>query len=131
LELGIAGGRSVASRKPTSDISIEGAGQVMVNSPGGKQTVSGDLLVKSGIDAKDLLTALSGLRGELTGLAEADREKVEDAIVNVEREVASVEPSPSRIKRMVGGLVDVSGKVGISTAGGFLARLVAMMAGVP
>lgn len=130
LEVGIVSGRSVASRKPSTGVSIDHAGQVMMNSPGGQQSVSGDLLVASGLDVKDLLSTLSALRGEIAKLPFADREAVEDAVVNVERELAAATPQPSRVRRLVGTVVDVGTRVGIGMAGGFLARLAEIAAGI-
>ncbi|MCR6670727.1 hypothetical protein [Devosia ginsengisoli] len=63
-------------------------------------------------------------------MAETDKQQVEDAIINAEREVAALTTDSSRLKRLMQVVVDVSQKVGISAAGSTLGRLVQLIAGL-
>jgi hypothetical protein len=133
LALGLAARVNVTKRAGGIHVDLGGgAAQVMIDSPGGRQHVGGNLSGKIAADPKELLAALSGLRQELAASRVGDdlRATAEDAILAVEREIGSGEPDPSRLKRYGVALLDVGHKLGISAGGSFLGRIAQWMAGL-
>lgn len=132
LRLGIAGGANV-DRSKSRIISIDnrgGSGQFAVDSPGSQQSVGHDLTAQAS-SAGDLFELVSALRLELAKGDVPAHSDIDDAAVNLQRELQQEAPNPGRLKRLATAVGDFSVKAGAGAAGGFLARIAAIAAGIP
>lgn len=127
LDLGTAGGTNV--RKQKSPVSIDnrgGSGQFVLNSPNTSQSVGRDQIVsRASIDAAAIKELLCQIRAEVGSaqVAVEARDEIEDAVVNLEREVASPTPDKNRTHRLLRALGTRLEQFGISIAASLVAAV--------
>lgn len=117
LALGIIGGKNV--KKPASgDIfNIHGKDINVVNrSEAVSQASSGIASVECGLDLNDVRQLVQELRESASTLEADNRETLEDAVVNVEREIKQPEPDQGRLRRLARQALRVARDLGIGVA---------------
>ena len=94
--------------------------------------VHGGQTVNTGIRLEDLLGEIARIREALhqSDLPPEVREASGDHLVNAERELNSDQPDAGRMKRYLMAVKDLGTKIGISTAGGVLAKYIALLSGL-
>lgn len=122
--LGIVDGVSLRNIKGLQ-VDVSGSNNaVIIGSSNSSQNVA------VGLSAGDLLEILADLRKASRSLAPEIRVELDDAILNAERELSSSDPDKSRLGRMLNAVLRVGRDVGVGAAGGILARLGEIWAGL-
>ena len=119
FEIGIAGGVNVKKQKAVVSIDNRGGtGQFAVYSPHASQAVGYDQMSSGTIDLAALLDLLRQIRDEVAerGVASDTRVKIEDAILNVEREAQLPAPDRNRVFRLLRAVGTRAEQFGISIA---------------
>jgi len=128
LALGIAGGKNV-TKQQKPEVSVDtggGAAQVMVNSPNAKQSVGRDQTGGVRIDLSRLRQDLVRIRAEVSeaSLEPDQRDEIDDAILNIEREAEAEPQDQRRIMRFMKALCERLERFGINAAAGIAAHYV-------
>ena len=108
-----------------------GNGQFLIDSPGASQAVGRDM-TNAGSTISEIASLLEQLRSAIPGLSLPSEmaTEFEDLVVTAEREAASENVVPSRLKRFIGRLQAFSEQAGASATGTIVAQLVLLASGL-